>query len=116
MKIYTKIDYPTENTPWGSLTWYASKALGNTDGITVGKCVIKPGCSNPVHIHPNCEEVLHVLHGDIIHSLGAESAAMKEGDTIAIPAGVPHNAVNTGASDAVLGIAYSTGERKTLYE
>jgi len=116
MKIYTQGDYTVDNTPWGSLTWYASKAMGNAEEITTGKCVIKPGFSNPVHIHPNCEEVLHVLRGDIIHTLGGESAAMKEGDTIAIPAGVPHNATNTGAGDAVLGIAYSAGERITVNE
>ena len=28
---------------WGNLTWYASRKLGNSTEMTVGKCVIKPG-------------------------------------------------------------------------
>ena len=28
---------------------------------------MKPGGSNPAHRHPNCEEVLHVLEGDVEH-------------------------------------------------
>ena len=28
---------------WGNLTWFANRALGNSDDMTVGRCIIKPG-------------------------------------------------------------------------
>ena len=46
---------------WGNLHWLASKGIGNADGVTVGRVVIKPGQSNPRHSHSTCEEVLYLL-------------------------------------------------------
>ncbi len=101
---------------WGNLTWFASKELCNCKGVTVGKCIIKPGCSNPRHVHPNCDEVLHVLEGTILHTYAGEELKMDKGDTIIIPANIPHNAINIGETDAVLSIVFSTGQRQTIGE
>ncbi len=102
---------------WGELTWFASAALGNSQDMTVGQCVIKPGMSNPMHHHPNCSEVLHVLKGKIAHRFteGAE-AESSEGDTITIPANLPHCARNIGETDAVLLIAFSSAQRQVTGE
>ena len=102
---------------WGRLFWYASAKLGNSRQMTVGKCVIRPGGENPGHHHPNCEEVLHVLSGNILHYVrGEKPVEMGQGDTIALPAGVSHYAKNIGWEDAVLMIAYSSAERKVVGE
>jgi quercetin dioxygenase-like cupin family protein len=99
---------------WGELTWFASKALGNSTELTVGRCVIRPGRANPVHSHPNCSEVLVVLQGRITHTLTAgRDVELQEGDTITIPRGIAHQAHNTGEKDAVLLIAFSSADRKT---
>ena len=45
---------------WGALTWYANRELGNSTEMTVGRCVLKPGKSNPRHYHPNCSEIVVV--------------------------------------------------------
>lgn len=105
------------SAPWGALTWFASKELGNADEMTVGRCVLRPGQANPRHSHPNCEEVLHVLRGRIAHSVsGDEAVEMTAGDTITIPPEVPHNARNLGSEDAVLMICFGSGERETRGE
>lgn len=102
---------------WGKLFWYASGKLGNSEHMTFGKCVIKPGCENPGHRHPNCEEVLHVLSGRILHHVeGSEPFEMGPGDTIALPADLSHYARNTGGEDAVLMIAFSSPDRQALGE
>ena len=41
---------------WGSLCWLASQKLGNAQGLTLGRVVIKAGMSNPRHSHSTCEE------------------------------------------------------------
>jgi quercetin dioxygenase-like cupin family protein len=98
---------------WGTLTWYASGQLGNSDEMTVGRCVIKPGCSNPSHSHPNCSEVLVVSEGRIAHAIeDGDEVEMGEGDVITIPPEVPHNARNIGESAAVLLVAFSSADRE----
>jgi len=99
----------------GTLTWFASKELGNTNTMTVGRSVIRPGRINPLHFHPNCEEVLHVLHGTILHTLDGVTVELAQGDTLTIPANVVHNARNTGAEDAILLICFSSAERETVW-
>jgi len=95
---------------WGSLTWLAGEALTGS-GITVGRVVIKPGKSNPRHCHDRCEEVLYLLRGKLLHSLGDEKIEMDAGDTLAVPPGVMHNALNAGETDAEMMVAYSSGRR-----
>jgi quercetin dioxygenase-like cupin family protein len=116
-KVLPAAESRTASFPWGSLTWFASAELGNAEGLTVGRCVIRPGQANPRHRHPNCEEVLHVLAGRIAHELGdGAEAEMGPGDTVTAPAGVPHRARNVGDVDAVLMVSFSTGKREVVGE
>jgi quercetin dioxygenase-like cupin family protein len=102
---------------WGELTWFANAELGNSDALTVGRCVLRPGRENPRHRHPNCDEVLVVLGGRIRHTIaGAEDAEMGPGDTITIPAGLAHRALNIAAEDAVLLIAFTSARRQVVGE
>ncbi len=96
---------------WGSLLWLAGRQLGNAEGLTLGRVTIKPGRSNPRHSHPGCEEVLYLLSGRLEHTLGDQAITMLAGDTITIPPGVFHNAVNTGDEVADMIVAYPSGTR-----
>lgn len=99
---------------WGELRWFCNSQIGNSEDLTVGQCVLKPGCTNSRHSHPNCSEVLVVLQGEIEHTFkDGQVLKMTVGDTITLPADFPHQAKNIGATDAVLLIAYTTGSRKT---
>ena len=97
---------------WGSLTWYASAKLGNSQDMTIGKCIIKPGCENPFHSHPNCVETLVVMQGRIKHRIeNDEEVDLNPGDVITLPPHLPHNARNVSDEDAVLFIAFSSANR-----
>ncbi|MDD5369796.1 MAG: cupin domain-containing protein [Anaerolineaceae bacterium] len=95
---------------WGTLTWLASAVLTGSD-ITIGRVVIREGKSNPRHCHDSCEEILHLLCGELTHSIGDESIEMVAGDTLIIPSGVFHNAMNRGETSAEMIVAYSKGNR-----
>ena len=102
---------------WGGLTWYANAAQGNSERITVGKCVIKPGMENPLHSHPNCDEVLVVQQGTIMHTIeDGREIKLGPGDVITLPPGLPHKARNISEADAILSITYSSAERETKGE
>jgi quercetin dioxygenase-like cupin family protein len=102
---------------WGELAWFCSKEQENSQTLTVGRCTLKPGAANPRHYHPNCDEVLYVLEGKILHSMeNGRTVEMNTGDTISIPKGVPHNAKNIGDGKAVLMICFSSADRQTIGE
>ncbi len=96
---------------WGSLSWLASKPLGNAEGLTLGVAIIKPGKANPRHRHPNSEEVLYLIKGRISHTLDDKTVTMSAGDVITIAPGVFHNASSIGSEDAEMVVVYSQGTR-----
>ena len=111
--LFTKAeaDQKRVDQDWGSLTWFASKELTQSDDITVGRVVIKKGKSNPKHIHGNCSEVIHLQKGRLKHFVGKEFVLMEAGDTLVVPTGVDHYALNVSEEDAVMIVAYPAGQR-----
>ena len=108
-----KAEHVIEPQAWGRLEWYVSAEIGNSETMTVGKCILSPGGANGRHWHPNCDEILTVLKGRIINSWDDEEFEMNVGDVISIPSGVVHNARNVGDEEAELSIAFSSAYRKT---
>ena len=109
--IRTRGEQQDIHEDWGHLTWLAGTKYGNADGLVLGRVVLKAGMSNSRHRHPRCEEVLYMLQGKIVHSLGNESYTLSAGDTITIPAGVFHDARCISEEDADMIVAYSEGTR-----
>jgi mannose-6-phosphate isomerase-like protein (cupin superfamily)/type 1 glutamine amidotransferase len=114
--LLPQTDALVQPQPWGKLEWFASRELGNSTFMTVGIATINPGKENPVHRHPNCDEILHVLQGHIMNRVGDKEFEMQAGDTVTIPEGMPHNARNIGKEDAVLSIVYNTPDRIAVGE
>jgi quercetin dioxygenase-like cupin family protein len=108
-------DLPTESFDWGTLQWLINDRLAPGAEQTLGICHILPGRRNPVHYHPNCEEVLTMLAGTGRHSYDGQHVDLRPGSTIRIPAGVRHNMENTGAEPIVCLIAFSSGTRETVF-
>lgn len=115
-KVTRANDCLIEEHEWGRLTWMVAGRLGNSDTMTVGKCLIKTACANPPHYHPNCDEVLHVVRGVIEHRVGDQYTEMSAGDTISIPAGQVHNARNVGDTAVECMISFSSADRQTVGE
>jgi quercetin dioxygenase-like cupin family protein len=103
-------------TEWGSLTWLAGNDIGNAEGLTVGRVVIKAGKSNPRHAHRNCEEVLYLMRGKLAHTVGDSTVVLSAGDVLTVPAGVFHNAVSIGEEDADMIVTYSSAARDFVPE
>lgn len=98
---------------WGQITWLDSHELNGNDNLTVGLVYIDVGKSNPLHIHPNCDETLTLLDGELEHAISDESFGMLAGDSIHIPQGVPHCAKNTGFIPAKMIVSFNSGHRTT---
>lgn len=113
--VRTFCEGETLDTPWGTLTWLASRKLGNSTTMTFGRALIPAHGANPRHRHPNCDEILHVLRGRIRHTLGAASYEMGPGDTLSIPAGQWHSAAALDGAEAEMVICFSSADRETEF-
>ena len=99
---------------WGTIEWLINGDLVPGAEITVGRVTINAGARNPLHYHPNTEEVLHLLAGQLDHRIGDETVSITAGDTIHVPKGVVHQGINTGSVDAHMIVAYPTGHREMV--
>jgi len=99
--------------PWGWIRWLMNAQADPDAEMTFGVVYIKPQQTNPLHVHPNSAEYLHVLEGSCEHRVGDQWVTVKAGDTLRIPQGVKHNArTKDEACRAV--IVYNTGKREMV--
>jgi mannose-6-phosphate isomerase-like protein (cupin superfamily) len=87
-----------QDTPivsFGPLAHY-QPIIGDDEGTTpvrTGIQTSQPGYAAPMHSHPYLE-ILHILDGCAeawIEGREDEAVSLEKGDTIALPAGVPHS-------------------------
>lgn len=101
--------------PWGAIKWLCNDQIDPKAEMTFGIVYLHAGESNPIHYHPNCEELIYVLSGQCDHQLGHEVLALKEGMMLRIPQDVKHNAVNTGWGPVTMVLCYSAADRQTIF-
>jgi quercetin dioxygenase-like cupin family protein len=99
---------------WGSITWLFSGQSAPDAEQTLGYVVIEAGQKNPLHAHPNCEEVLYLISGELEHSLDGALYRLKPGDAIRVPAGAKHDARSLGAQAATMVVCYSDPNRQIV--
>lgn len=71
-----------------------SSVLVDPEKFSVGASYILPGKAHHTHTHPEEDEIIYVVNGEVEQTVGDETFSMKEGDMVYIPAGVPHSSVN----------------------
>ncbi len=101
-----------EKHEWGELTWLINSALVPGATMTLGTCLIQPGKSNPLHRHPNCDEVLVVTSGRCVKRIGDETVELGPGESVVIPQGMPHQATAIGNEPMTCVIAYNSPDRQ----
>jgi quercetin dioxygenase-like cupin family protein len=108
---YEKI--PAQKFPWGWIRWLMSAQIDPQAEMTLGIVHVDAHQSNPLHVHPNSAEFLHVLSGSCRHQTGERWDALGPGSTIRIPQGVPHRATTQDEPCLVM-VVYNTGKRQMV--
>ena len=98
---------------WEWIAWTMNDQIDPKATMTFSVVYLKPNQTNTFHVHPNCDEVLHVIEGALEHRMGKGWAKMGPGDSIRIPKGVPHNA-RTGKEACRVVVVYDTGAREFI--
>ncbi len=103
---------PAEPMEWGTVRWLARQDDPPGAEMTVAVAAFAAGKGNVEHIHPDCEEIVYVLEGAVMHTLDDEVTTLHAGDIIIVPRGVPHQLAATGGADARAFIVFSSPDRQ----
>lgn len=99
---------------WGEVRWLHSSENGS-EKLTVGELIIAPGDQNHHHYHPNCEEVLYVVSGDVEHTFeGGKPVRLKAGMSVLIPPGMMHHTKCLSKEPARMLVAYSSPNHQVV--
>ena len=90
-------DIARDQHDWGTFAAVSSPADGAERIMTV-EAIFLPGKSHAFHRHPNQEEVIYVLEGEVEQWVEDERRLLRTGDVVIIPAAVVHASYNV--SDA----------------
>lgn len=99
---------------WGSIQWLCSGMLFADAQQTFGFVQILPGQKNPLHLHPNSDEMLFLLEGELDHSIDDQIYHLTPGTAIHIPQGAQHDARNPGDQVARMIVTYPTADREIV--
>src|SRR5436190_5941664 len=105
---------PEVNAAGYTIKWLFSGQTAPGAEQTLGYVVIEPGQKNPLHAHPNCEELLYLISGELDHSLDGAMYRLRPGDAIRVPAGARHDARSVGAEPAKMVVCYSVPDRQIV--
>jgi quercetin dioxygenase-like cupin family protein len=95
-----------ETRPFGVIEW----AVGAE--AAVAAATFDDGGDNVEHTHPNCEEIVYVLEGEIEHTLGEASSVLRAGDLIIVPRDIPHRLMNRSGAPCRMLIAFTHPDRE----
>ncbi len=82
--------------------WLSRPEVTEAVGLQVCRATFAPGESHSFHTHPELEEVIYVLEGEIEQWVEGESRRLKPGESAHIPKGIVHATFNPTARDAVI--------------
>ncbi len=91
-----------EKLDWGSLAWCCRPSATGATGLVAIEVTLAPGGGHAFHKHPEQEEVIYAISGQVEQWLEREARTLRPGDAIFIPAGAVHASFNTSDQDAKL--------------
>lgn len=91
-----------EELDWGVLGWLSRPPATGAKDLTVIEVNLMPGFGHNFHKHPDQEEVIYVIDGEIEQWLDNESRTLQPGDSIFINKNVVHASFNVSKAPAIL--------------
>src|SRR5262245_46779427 len=79
--------------------WLCRPEIVAAEKHQICQATIPPGEGHNFHIHPELEEVIYVLEGQVEQWVEKEVRTLKPGETAHIPVGVVHATFNPTAQD-----------------
>ena len=93
-KLTHTTEVEREQLPFGELGWISRPASTNAKELVVIEGRLAPGFGHNFHKHPDQEEVLYVIEGEVEQWLEQDKRLLKPGDSVFIRAGLVHALFN----------------------
>jgi quercetin dioxygenase-like cupin family protein len=93
-------DVTPEVLDWGRLGWLSNPPNTGARQLTVIDVTLAPGKGHNFHKHPDQEEVLYVVAGEVEQWVDREKRILRAGDSAFVPADMVHASFNVGSVDA----------------
>lgn len=87
--------------------FFVRRRIFATDSVQFNIYCLEPGQSNPLHKHPQSDEICYFVQGSGDVIIGDEIAAVQSGATVHIPKDVGHEIRNTGTEQMIVVLAQS---------
>lgn len=101
-KFVPSSDVERISLEWGVSGWLSRPATTGARNLTVIEVNLIPGYGHNFHKHPDQEEVIVVVKGEVEQWLEHEKRALLPGDAVFIGAGVVHASFNMSPAPAQL--------------
>ena len=101
-KFISSAEVRREELSWGSLAWFSSPTVSNAEDLVVLEVTLSPGGGHNFHKHPNQEEVIYLLEGEIEQWIDRDKRLLRAGDSAFIGADVVHASFNVSSRQAKL--------------
>jgi quercetin dioxygenase-like cupin family protein len=99
-KFVIASETPPEVLDWGKLRWMSNPPTTGARQLTVIDVTLASSKGHDFHKHPDQEEVIYVIAGEVEQWVDTEKRMLAPGDCAYIPADVVHASFNVGNSDA----------------
>lgn len=78
---------------------FVRRRLFETDGMHFNIYCLAPGQQNPLHRHPDTDEVVYFVRGTGECVVGQRTCRVKPGDLVFVGKDLPHAVINTHATE-----------------
>jgi quercetin dioxygenase-like cupin family protein len=85
---------------WGRVGNLCVPANTGAKQLTILEARLLPGKGHDFHKHPDQEEALFVVEGDVEQWVGEKKQMLKPGDAVFVPADMVHASFNMGQGEA----------------
>ena len=99
-KFVIAAEVEPEVLEWGQLRWLSNPPVTGAKDLTVINVTLAPGMGHNFHHHPDQEEVIFVVAGEVEQWVDRDRRVLGRGDSAFLPAGTVHASFNVGSSEA----------------
>ncbi len=90
-----------EEFPWGPHEWMVRPPLTDSRHLMLVRVTMPPGEAHQFHRHPNFEEAIYCIEGQVEQWVGEESRILKPGEVAHVPTDMVHGSYNIFAEPCI---------------
>jgi quercetin dioxygenase-like cupin family protein len=108
-RFVTKAEALKEEYKGRTNYWLCRPGVTEAKALQVCEATLPAGEGHGFHTHPELEEMIYVLQGEVEQWVEQENRLLKAGESAHIPAGVVHATFNASGADATILAILSPG-------